>query len=110
MKPVCGGASSCIMPLMMTCAASVADMNGTIADTFDLVISSYAAACRDYLGRELSREEVIARFGPTEVGMLRRELPPGLQERAIEVFRRCYRENHSRLVRVFDGVPEMLKS
>jgi phosphoglycolate phosphatase/pyrophosphatase PpaX len=42
--------------------------------------------------------------------MLRKELPAELHERAIAEFRQCYRENHPRMVRVFEGIPEMLES
>ena len=88
--------------------AAIFDLDGTLVDTFDLVISSYIAATRDFLGRDLSREEVISRFGPTEVQMLRRDLPAEQHEQAIEVFLRRYREDHSKLVSIFEGIPEML--
>src|SRR5581483_5195890 len=91
-------------------SAAIFDLDGTLADTFDLVISSFSTACRSHLGRDLSPQEVISRFGPTEVQMLRRELPPALHDEAIDLFRRCYRENHARMVRVFAGIPEMLQT
>ena len=84
------------MPNAFHPRAAIFDLDGTLADTFDLVISAYSIACETYLGRKLSREEVIARFGPTEVGMLRKELPPALHARAIAQFRQCYRDNHRR--------------
>src|SRR4051812_23336594 len=90
--------------------AAIFDLDGTLADTFDLVISAYSTACEDYLGRKLTREEVISRFGPTEVGMLRKELPAALHERAIAQFRQCYRNDHRRMVRVFEGIPQMLEA
>jgi len=90
--------------------AAIFDLDGTLADTFDLVISAYSTACEDYLRRKLTREEVISRFGPTEVGMLRRELPAELHERAISLFRKRYRDHHRRMVRVFEGIPEMLSA
>src|SRR5205823_9789259 len=98
------------MPDVFHPRAAIFDLDGTLADTFDLVISAYSIACETYLGRKLSREEVIARFGPTEVGMLRKELPPALHARAIAQFRQCYRDNHRRMVRVFEGIPEMLEA
>lgn len=90
--------------------AAIFDLDGTLADTFDLVISAYSTACEDYLGRKLTREEVISRFGPTEIGMLRKELPAASHDRAIAQFRQSYRDNHRRMVRVFDGIPEMLNA
>lgn len=88
--------------------AAIFDLDGTLADTFDLVVSAFSAACRDYLGRELSREEVISRFGPTEIQMVRRELPESHHAKAITILRQFYASHHKRMVRVFDGIPEML--
>ena len=88
--------------------AAIFDLDGTLVDSFDLVVLAFAKACREYLGRDLSREEVISRFGVTEVQMLRRELPASHHERAIAILRQCYAENHQRLVKVFVGIPEML--
>jgi HAD superfamily hydrolase (TIGR01509 family) len=88
--------------------AAIFDFDGTLVDTFDLVITSYATACRDYFGRELSREEVISRFGPTECDMLRRDLPAHLHDSAIARFRQLYRANHTKLSKVFPGIAEML--
>jgi phosphoglycolate phosphatase/pyrophosphatase PpaX len=42
--------------------------------------------------------------------MLRKELPAALHERAIAQFRQGYRNHHRRLVRVFDGIPQMLEA
>lgn len=88
--------------------AVIFDLDGTLVDSFDLVVLAFATACRDFLGRELTREEVISRFGVTEVQMLKRELPETEHEKAIAVLRRCYAENHRRLVKTFDGIPQLL--
>ena len=53
--------------------AAIFDLDGTLADTFDLVITSFSAACEAHLGRGFTRQQVIARFGPTECEMIRRE-------------------------------------
>ena len=90
--------------------AAIFDLDGTLADTFGVVISSYVAATREYLGRDLTREEVIARFGPTEHQMLRKDVPAEMYDRAVAHFRQCYRDNHTRLVRIFEGIPEMLQA
>jgi len=90
--------------------AAIFDLDGTLVDTFDLVIHSYAIACRDHLGRDLTREEVISRFGPTECDMLRRDLPAHLHASAIALFRRLYGDNHTKLSKVFPGISEMLST
>ena len=69
--------------------AVIFDLDGTLADTFDLVVLAFATACRDFLGRDLSRDEVISRFGVTEVQMLKRELPDSHHAKAIATLRQC---------------------
>jgi HAD superfamily hydrolase (TIGR01509 family) len=93
----------------MTPLAVIFDLDGTLADTFPVIVSSWNAAVSPVTGIRYSQADVMARFGPTEVEMIRRELPPEHRERAIATFRRRYEEDHQNLVTVFDGVPELLK-
>jgi pyrophosphatase PpaX len=88
--------------------AVIFDLDGTLADTLSLIVSSWNAAMRDVMRRDYSTAEVIARFGPTEVAMLRKELPPAHHQSAIRAFLSHYERNHAALAGVFDGVPELL--
>src|SRR5689334_13435865 len=67
-------------------AAIIFDLDGTLADTFDLIVSSWNAACAEPMGRTYTAAEVIARFGPTESDMLRRELPAAHHVAALKTF------------------------
>jgi pyrophosphatase PpaX len=89
--------------------AVVFDLDGTLADTFALVIASWNAAVREALGRVYSDEEVIARFGPTEMQMLRREVPAEMFPACAAQFLEHYEREHARVARVFEGVPELLE-
>lgn len=91
--------------------AVIFDFDGTLADTIPLIVASFNAACKMPLGRELSAEEVIARFGIPDAAMLRRELQNESQEtvtKAIENYFRCYEQQHS-MVEIFPGINEMLQ-
>ena len=88
--------------------AIIFDLDGTLADTFELIFSSWNAAVGPVVGRWFSDAEVIARFGPTEVEMIRREIPPEYHEAAIRRFRERYEQDHAQLACVFPDVREML--
>src|SRR5881392_1163504 len=80
--------------------AVVFDLDGTLADTIGLIVSSWNAAVEPVMRRKYSADEVIARFGPTEAEMLRRELPVEHHAAAIETFHRRYAQDHARLANV----------
>jgi pyrophosphatase PpaX len=90
--------------------ALIFDLDGTLADTFPLIISSWNAAVREPLGRTFTPQEVIDRFGIPDSAMLRRELrdlPESVSQKTIEVYHRHYEAEHA-MVEPFEGVPEML--
>jgi pyrophosphatase PpaX len=85
------------------------DFDGTLVDSFDLVIHAWNAACREPMGRTYSDEEVIARFGVTEVNMLRREVPAEHFNRAKQVLLDEYRARHREMCTIFDGIDQLLE-
>ena len=87
--------------------AVIFDLDGTLADTFPLIVASWNAAMSEPLGRTFTAEEVIARFGVPDSVMLRRDLPPAAWERAIQAYHEYYEAQHD-MVTPFDGVQEML--
>jgi len=94
----------------MDSSAAIFDLDGTLADTFPVIVSSWNAAVGAVVGISYSQADVMARFGPTEVAMIRRELDPADHDRAIKTFLQRYAADHARVVRVFDGIPELLES
>lgn len=90
--------------------AVIFDLDGTLADTIPLIVSSFNAACRVPLGREFLSEEVIARFGIPDNAMLLRELqefPAATVDEAIENFHLHYHEQHG-IVKAYPGITELL--
>lgn len=91
--------------------AVIFDLDGTLADTFPLIVAAWNAALGETLGRDFSTEEVTARFGIPDAAMLRRELndhPEPVIEAALEKYFRHYEGAHD-MVQAFDGVPQMLQ-
>jgi phosphoglycolate phosphatase/pyrophosphatase PpaX len=84
------------------------DLDGTLVDSFGLVIHAWNVACREPTGRTYTDAEVIALFGVTEVAMLRRELQPSQFEKAKKIFLDEYRARHQVMCTVFDGVTDLL--
>ena len=101
-------------PIEPTPQAIIFDLDGTLADTFPLIVAAWNAAMQKPLGRIFTPDEVIARFGIPDTAMLRRELPEGVWEEpdrveAIETYHRHYEAEHL-VVRPFDGIPALLQA
>ena len=94
------------------------DLDGTLIDTTDLILRSFAHAFdRHYPGRLPAREALIATFG--------RSLPATLREMAadageadpeartielLETYREYQHVHHDVMIRPFPGVPDMLRA
>jgi 2-phosphoglycolate phosphatase len=88
--------------------AIIFDLDGTLADTFPLIVAAWNAAVSPVTGHAYSDREVIDRFGIPDPAMIRRELGDDAGERADAVYHACYRDRHHDLVKPFPGVAEML--
>ena len=95
-------------PITPAPRAVIFDMDGTLADTFPLVVSAWNAAMRKHAGRDATAEEVIARFGVPDPVMIRNALPPHLGDEAIEAYHVHYERQHGALAQPFEGITEML--
>ena len=88
--------------------AVIFDMDGTLADTFPLVVAAWNAAMSGHAGRTFSAEEVIARFGVPDPAMIRREVPAEMGDQCVEIYHQHYEQQHADLARAFDGIADML--
>ena len=88
--------------------AVIFDLDGTLADTFPLIVRAWNAAVSPHSGRSYSDAEVISRFGIPDPQMIRRELPGAAGDAADSVYHACYEREHANLAKKFDGVDEML--
>jgi HAD superfamily hydrolase (TIGR01509 family) len=82
------------------------DLDGTLCDTFPVIIEAFNAAVAPIKGRTYTGQQVIALFGDPEPVMIRREVGDRWEE-ACEVYYEHYQREHHQIA-PFDGVSEML--
>ncbi len=84
------------------------DLDGTLAQTTDLIFESFNHIAVKYTGKRHSPEEIIGFFGPPEeiaIGNLIGEKNLGA---AIDDYYRFYAEHHKDMARLHPGVEELL--
>ena len=87
------------------------DLDGTLLDTHDLILSSFRHSTREVLGRVVPDEELLAKVGqPLDVQMRDFTDDPALQEKLVEVYREHNHAVHDAQVKTFPGVPEALEA
>jgi len=90
--------------------AIIFDLDGTLVDTFEMIVAAFNAAITPVTGKTYSDAEVISRFGIPDSQMIRRELeshPKDVVDRAVEVYHAYYAQNHGG-VSVFPGISDLL--
>jgi 2-phosphoglycolate phosphatase len=88
--------------------AIIFDLDGTLADTFPLIVAAWNAAVTPHTGVTYSDADVISRFGIPDPQMIRRDLPGELGDAADLSYHAYYVREHGRLVKAFDGIDAML--
>lgn len=87
--------------------AVVFDLDGTLTDSIRLIVASFRHAGEVVLGRVLTEDEAVVRWGePLQIRAA--QLAPGRAEEFVAAYTAYYDANHDRWCRVFPGVPEML--
>jgi pyrophosphatase PpaX len=87
--------------------AALFDFDGTLVDTTDLIYQSMRYAAGEVLGREISREVLMANVGqplPRQMELLSAEHAEAL----LDSYRLHNEENHDALIKEFPGVEESL--
>ncbi|HEX8466092.1 MAG TPA: HAD family hydrolase [Abditibacterium sp.] len=91
-------------------AAVIFDFDGTLADSIPAICVAFNTALEPLLGRTFSREEVVARFGPTDQGMLAielRDFAPEVLDAAIETYFAAYTRAQNTVV-AFEGIENLI--
>lgn len=83
------------------------DLDGTLADTIPLIIASYQHAFREVLAEEVPDDRARAWIGRPLLDALLEESPTHGEE-LDRVYREWNLANTERLIRAFEGVPELL--
>ena len=87
--------------------AALFDFDGTLVDTTDLIYQSMRHAAGEVLGREVSREVLMANVGqplPRQMELLSAEHAGAL----LDSYRLHNEENHDALIKAFPGVEDSL--
>jgi pyrophosphatase PpaX len=83
------------------------DLDGTLADTLPVCITAFQRTFQYYLGRAFTAEEIEAMFGPSEEGMLQRQLPDTWPQ-ALDMFLVEYERAHVNCPAPFNGITSLL--
>jgi len=89
--------------------AVIFDLDGTIADTLPLCIAAFKKSVEPYLDNKISDAEIIATFGPSEEGTIRR-LIPDHEEAGVAAYLKHYEDLHFTCPSTFPGIKDLLKS
>jgi pyrophosphatase PpaX len=83
------------------------DVDGTISSTLELIHASFNYVSSKYRNKELTREEVIALFGPTEDVILQEWFPDNFDEVQRDYYKFYKDEHHT--ASAYTGIEEILK-
>lgn len=86
------------------------DFDGTLVNTNDVIIASWQYTYRHYLGKEESLERITSCFGEPLLITMEREFPGVDPEEAADVYREYQKLKADELVKVFEGIPELLEA
>lgn len=84
------------------------DLDGTIADTLPLCIAAFKKSIEPLLQLELSTDEIVATFGPSEEGTIRKLIPQH-EEEGVKAYLVHYEELHYTCPAPFPGIIEVLE-
>ena len=89
--------------------AVIFDLDGTVADTLPLCIAAFKQSVEPMLGKEISEEEIIATFGPSEEGTIRK-LIPMYEDAGVKAYLHHYKDLHYMCPHPFPGIKELLQA
>ena len=84
------------------------DLDGTLADTDEIIIRSFQHVYRTYLGKEMSHEYIYQTFGETLDNVFKMQFPDHYEE-ALNTYRQYHIEHFDRYVRLYPEAEEMVQ-
>jgi pyrophosphatase PpaX len=90
----------------MPITALIFDMDGTLGDTLPSILIALRETFARFTGRVYSDNEILAMFGPSEEGIIRRIVPPDVYEHALQYYLDRYAVLHAD--RPFPGIRELM--
>ncbi|WP_164669975.1 HAD family hydrolase [Virgibacillus doumboii] len=89
--------------------AIIFDFDGTLANTLPICSYAFQKVFKEFDNKNLSLDGIKAMFGPSETGIIRKNLTNVNKEQAIELYYKAYSENHSNLVKPDKEIDDMIK-
>lgn len=86
------------------------DFDGTLANTLPICYCAFQNVFKRFDNREITPNEIVEMFGPSEVGIIRENLMSPHKEEAIKHFYETYAQFHKDLVAVNDEIIKLLTS
>ena len=81
------------------------DVDGTLAETHELIFASFNHVAEKYLNKRLTNEEIVALFGPTEDVILKEWMKDDYESARKDYFE-FYESKHSEMAEIFPGLRE----
>jgi phosphoglycolate phosphatase-like HAD superfamily hydrolase len=94
--------------IMQTIKAILFDLDGTVANTLPLCIAAFRQAIEPHINRNVSDEEIIATFGPSEEGTIM-ALAPDYYDKGVADYLTRYTALHDMCPAPFDGMIAILE-
>jgi len=85
------------------------DLDGTLADSINLIVTSYQHAFREVVGHEWDETEIKSWIGKSLIDAFRGALGDELGEKAYTSYTTFNEANTERLMKGYEGVPELLR-
>jgi HAD superfamily hydrolase (TIGR01549 family) len=83
------------------------DVDGTLAETHELIFASFNHVAEKYLNKRLTNEEIVALFGPTEDVILKEWMKEDY-ESARKDYYDFYELNHPHMAEIFPGLSDVI--
>jgi phosphoglycolate phosphatase-like HAD superfamily hydrolase len=83
------------------------DLDGTLANTLPLCIAAFKKSIEPLLQKEISEREIVASFGPSEEGTIRKLIPQH-ELAGIEAYLHYYNTLHDMCPTAFEGIKDLL--
>jgi pyrophosphatase PpaX len=88
--------------------AIIFDFDGTIADTLPVCFYAFQLVFKKYDDREVCTDEIKDMFGPSETGIIKKNLLHKDYKEAIELYYDEYNKKHSELVPINEEIDGLL--
>lgn len=93
--------------MLNNCDGILFDVDGTLTATNDLIFASFNHIMGKYAGKQLTNQEIIALFGPTEDVIIEQYFPDCFEEAKADYYQ-FYRAHHLAMADVYPGIPALL--